>query len=286
MKPISVIQFALALSAAVLAGGCSTYEVKVDAVSRRNLPTGSHTSYTIQNRNPAIATDSLRYKEAAQRIKTALSGHGLWEAPDPSTADMIVDLDYDIEPAKVVYREVDVEVFVPKVPVLGQLGGRELVGVEKGTVRTVVREKHLSVSCRENEPATERRPTLELWRISVGIEDERNDLRECLPVLASEVMEQIGKTTDGVIIKRVDPNIARSSLSRRAFDQASCGSPPGCRVFRPAAARENSFGGHANTANTANTTETAWPLADRQNNRRWGDEPRFRFPRDSRTIGR
>ena len=144
MKPISVLRFALALSAAVLAGGCSTYEVKVDSISRESLPTGTHSSYTIQNRNPAIATDSLRYKEAAQRIKTALSGHGLWEAADPSAADMIVELDYDIEPAKVVYKEVDVDVFVPKVPVLGLLGGRELVGVEKGAVPTIVREKHLS----------------------------------------------------------------------------------------------------------------------------------------------
>ena len=203
----AVTRLALALFAAgCLAGGCSTYEVKLDSVSRANPPAADHTSYTIQNKNPAVATDSLRYQEATRRIKTALSSRGLWEAPDPSAADMIVELDYAIEPAHAIYKAVEVPVYVPTCPAVGQMPARGLVGYDHAAIPVIVREKHLSVSCRENAPAVEGRPAADLWRISVRIEDERTDLRECLPILAAVVMDQIGRTSDGATIKQVGQN--------------------------------------------------------------------------------
>lgn len=208
----AVFRLAPALFAAgCLAGGCSTYDVKLDSVSRANPPAADRTSYTIQNKNPAVATDSLRYQEATRRIKTALSSRGLWEAPNPSAADMIVELDYAIEPAHTIYHKVEVPVYVVADRGVGQMPGREFVGYENEARPVVVREKHLSISCRENAPAVEDRPASDLWRISVSIEDERTDLRECLPVLAAVVMDQLGKTSDGVTMRQVgqnDPAIA------------------------------------------------------------------------------
>jgi hypothetical protein len=207
MNSIPSLCLMLALTAAAFSWltGCSTaYDVRLDSISRANLPAGKSSSYAIRNKNPAIATDTLRYNEAADRIRTALSGRGLWEAPSEAAAEMIVELDYDIDPAHTVYKAAEVPVYVPTCPVVGQMAPRELIGQTVAPVPNVVCEKHLSVSCRENEPAVEGRPTAELWRISVSIEDARTDLRECLPVLASVVMDQIGTTTDGVTTKRVD----------------------------------------------------------------------------------
>jgi len=184
----------------------ATYDVKLDSVSRANPPAADHTSYTIQNKNPSVATDSLRYQEAARRIRTALSSRGLWEAPNPSAADLIVELEYAIEPAHTIYQTVEVPVYLVADRGVGQMPGREFVGYENEARPVVVREKHLSISCRENEPAVEGRPASDLWRISASIEDERTDLRECLPVLAAVVMDQIGKTSDGATVKRVGQN--------------------------------------------------------------------------------
>jgi len=214
MKPIHNLRFAFALSAAAVgwfAGGCATYRVKVDSICRSSSPTGNRTSYTLLNKNPAVETDSLRYREAVQRIKTALSSRGLWEAHDAATADMIVEFDYAIEPAHVVYKEAELPVYVPRCPIVGQMAGRELVGLEKSAIPTIVCEKHLSVSCRAVDLGTEGRPPPELWWVSASIEDQRSNLRECLPVLAAAVMEQIGKTTNGLITTQVrqdDPAIA------------------------------------------------------------------------------
>ncbi len=210
MKSIPKFHLAAALAATAIGGlaaGCSAYDVKLDSISRAvPAPAANRASYTVENRNPAIATDSLRYREAARHIKTALSGRGLWEAPNPSAAALVVALDYDIDPPPIVYKETEVPVYVPTCPAIGQMTGRQLVGHENTPAPTVVREQHLSVSCRENSAPPDGRPAPELWRIEASIEDEKTDLRECLPVLAAVVMNQIGTTTDGVATTRIGAN--------------------------------------------------------------------------------
>ena len=75
-----VLSFALA--GLVLAGCASSTQVKVDSLAKPNAEPA--VSYEIKNRNPLVADDSLRYKEAAGFVKTALSGKGMYEAP-PNT---------------------------------------------------------------------------------------------------------------------------------------------------------------------------------------------------------
>ena len=60
-----------------LAGCANSYEVKIDSLSRPKAEPA--VSYKIQNTNPLVADDSLRYKEAAGLVRTALSGKGLYE---------------------------------------------------------------------------------------------------------------------------------------------------------------------------------------------------------------
>ena len=65
---------------AVFLGGCaSSYEVKVDSISQPQAKEVA--SYKIQPRNGSDEPSSLRYQEATNFIKTALSGKGLYEAP-------------------------------------------------------------------------------------------------------------------------------------------------------------------------------------------------------------
>jgi hypothetical protein len=195
----AVVSTLLATAAAAIVGGCTSYHLHVDAISRTPAVSSAQMSYTIKNKNPAIDSDSLRYREAAARLTTALSSRGLWETPDPAEADMVVELDYAMEPAHVIYRTSEVPVYVPTASPSSSVNARQIFGTTTEQVPVVVSEKHLSVSCRENKPGAEGRPPLELWQVSASLEDSGTSLRESLPVLAAAVMNQLGRTTSGMI---------------------------------------------------------------------------------------
>jgi hypothetical protein len=90
-------RFSPLLAAALLFTGCATtYDVKVDSLAKPDAENAI--SYEIKNKNPLVADDSLRYKEAAGFVKTALSGKGMYEAPPNTKADIVVDLDYGVGP--------------------------------------------------------------------------------------------------------------------------------------------------------------------------------------------
>jgi hypothetical protein len=86
---------------------------------------------------------------------------------------------------------------------------RELVGYAEVERRVIVREKHLSISGRENKPPVAGRPPEEIWRVDVTIADEKGDLRSYLPLLASVAMDMIGRNTHGTV-----------TLSLRSDDEA------------------------------------------------------------------
>jgi len=207
--------FVVALFASAWAGCASTYEVKVDAVRRPSPEARNLSSYQIRSSNPGVDPQSLRYKEAAKHVKTALSASGLFEAPVAASADLIVEIDYGVEPPHEKLEEIEVPV-IEEVPVgpprneaaalnsdgspvnsSGERNARECVGSAAATRRVVVCEKYMSVSGRQNKAAVEGQPPAELWRVHVSIEDESKDLRDYLPILASVAMDQVGKDTFG-----------------------------------------------------------------------------------------
>ena len=202
----------------LLFSGCaSTYEMKVDALSRPKIEPGG--SYRIVNRNPNVDSDSLHYKEIEKAVKTALSGKGMYEAPDPAKADVVVNLDYGMNPPRVTEEHRSEPIFL-STP--GQMRSEtvqtgvdrrgnpiyttvisqdpphtDYVGDEDYVVPVVIYEKYLRLSARENKVTEEGKQPLEVWSVDVTSEGTSNNLRRYIPAMAAATIGYIGKDTSG-----------------------------------------------------------------------------------------
>ncbi len=211
----SILAFG-ALLLLLLSGCNTTYEMEVDAISNPSITDAE--SYIIIPRDPETDVNDLRYKETVDYIKTALSGKGLYEALDAEEADMVVEIDYGMEPPRQEYRVVEEPVFAtiqqpdtiqqvaqtdPKtgrtvvynVRVPGRLS-RELIGYEERLKSVVVNEKYLELTAKENTLVTSSDiPPQEIWSVQVRNYDENNDLREYIPIMAASVADYAGEDT-------------------------------------------------------------------------------------------
>ncbi len=210
----------------LLLAGCDsskTYTVQVDAIAQpaeTGQPAASAQSYHIRSQNPQLDESSLRYKEVADYVRTALSGKGMYEAPTPEKADVVIDIDYGMDAPRIKFEtisqpiivqqpgrfvtetrmitrrradgtfetvEVQVQVFVP--------GSTEFLGMQESVHPVVVYEKFLKLSARENREATEGRAPPEVWSVNVSAEDNSQELRKYMPILASATADYIGTNT-------------------------------------------------------------------------------------------
>ena len=223
---------ALWLAGSLVLGGCANYtEVKVDSLAKPNSEEAI--SYKIHSANPEISEDSLRHKEAVGFVRTALSGKGMYETTDAEKADMVVDVDYGVGPPQLhhetvsepIYVTLPGEVRVERVQVGTDRNGNpiyqtvtvqdpprtEMIGYRDRVITTVVYEKHLHLSAKENKPAAEGRPPSEIWTVDVTSEGESHDLRKTLPVLAAATIDYVGKDSHGqkvIHLKDSDKDIA------------------------------------------------------------------------------
>ncbi len=242
-----------ASTAAIVSGfvitGCatSTYEVKVDAISKAPSATAKSgvepQSYKLKSKNPALGEENLRYREAAEYVKTALSSKGLYEAPSQDRADMIVELDYGMDAPRTKLERVSVPVYAQagggvryeQVPVTDAKGNasyrtvavyqpprNELIGFDDVPRQVTIYEKYLRVTARENKPAREGRAPDEVWSVNVSTEDESKDLRKYLPILASATADYIGKdSTTQRTVKIKDPSQITEFIRRGVSDTSS-----------------------------------------------------------------
>jgi hypothetical protein len=205
----------LVLGMLAAGAGCasrSTYQVKVDAITKP-VPVQTQ-SYALKSKDPRLGDESLRYREAADFVRTALSGKGLYEAPNEEQADMVVELDYGMESPRTklervsvpVYAQVGGRVRYDTVPVIDSRGNTsfrtvavydqprsELIGYDDVPRQVTIYEKYLKVTARENKEGVEGRPPAELWSIHASAEDESKDLRKYLPIMASALVDYIGQ---------------------------------------------------------------------------------------------
>jgi hypothetical protein len=236
---MGTVSLVAALAAAVSGCASSKYNVKVDAISRTARPEAQ--SYQLKSADPALGEESLRYKEAADFVRTALSGKGLYEAPEGEDADMVVELAYGMEAPRTkvervstpAYGHVGGGVRYDTVPVIDARGNTtlrrvpaydplrsDLMGYDEVTRQVVVYEKYLRITARENKPASEGRPPAELWSVQASAEDESDDLRKYLPIMASATVEYIGRDSNHQTIVRVNAEGEQVEFIRRRLGEA------------------------------------------------------------------
>ena len=229
--------------------GCnstSTYQVKVDAISKPAAPKTQ--SYALKSKDPRLGEENLRYKEAADFVRTALSGKGLYEAPNAEAADMVVELDYGLEAPRSKVERVSTPVYaqvgggvryesVPTTDARGNVSYRtvavydpprsELIGYDEMPRQITIYEKYLKITARENKPAAEGRPPAELWSIHASAEDESKDLRKYLPIMASATVDYIGQdSSNQKLVKVRADGPAVDFIRQRGMAQPAPAAPP------------------------------------------------------------
>ncbi len=239
------LNLAVAALGLLLYGCNTTYEMQVDAIKNPQPSTSEAESYVLVPRDPATDTNDLRYKETVNWIKTALSAKGMYEALDPLKADMVIEVDYGMEPPRQEIKIVEEPVFQTvrgpgryvtqqvtdsqgrvrtiQVYVPGRVSN-ELVGYRERAISTIVNEKYLVLTSKENlmEQSGDK-PAEELWSVTVTNEDESDNLREYLPIMASAATDYIGEDTqtaqkvklksDDEVVAFVKKGLAKENLA-------------------------------------------------------------------------
>ena len=232
-----------------LMGGCNTtYEMEVDAI--KNPQVQDAESYVIVPRDPEQDVNDLRYKETVNYIKTALSSKGMYEAIDPLEADMVIEVDYGMEPPRREFKVVEEPVFATiqqpdtiqtvqqRDPKTGRVitytvripgrRSRELVGYQERLVSVVVNEKYMELTAKENmlETISSDVPAQEIWSVRVRNYDENDDLREYLPIMAASVADYVGEDTGNNQNVRLKENDEVVQFIKRGMDGKTADAAP------------------------------------------------------------
>lgn len=227
LAPRALAAFGLIL----LWSGCATtYRFKVDAVKNQEIPQEKQ-SYRVVSANPEMDDQDLRFREAASYVKTALSSKGMYEAPPGTDAEMEVEVDFGMEEPKTKFHTISEPVYAlvgggartVTVPVRDKNGNvtyqtyvvydppqRELIGFQDRVITVQVYEKYMRITSRETPSAENDRPPRELWSVYVVNEDEKDDLREYVPLMVSAAMDSINEdasTKKEVVLKDDDDRV-------------------------------------------------------------------------------
>lgn len=221
-----ILARAAALAACLGAAGCTTaYKMKVDTTSAppearieaiRRAPSGDLQSYQLRDKSGGKDADSLRAQETMAMVRTALNGRGLFEAANLQSADMAIDVEYGMDKPKTHMEEMMVPIYAQNgggviygprqvtsatgtsttrtVPSLAP-PGTQLVGYEPILVPVTTYEKFIRLSAREASATRAGAAAGDLWSVSISSEDESNDLRKYLPLLASALVGYVGADT-------------------------------------------------------------------------------------------
>lgn len=214
--------------------GCKTtktYTVNIESRSTPEKMIGKQ-SYRIVTRNRENDESSLRYKEAEEQIRTALSGIGLYEAPNPEEADMVVEIDYGVGPPKEIMKEYEEPIYITvpgrmetQIRVVKGPNGQPVAisvpvyrppetvyaGSQTRYRPSTVYDKYLTISGLglDREQGDERRDPL--WTVNVTNQNESDDLREHIPVMVAAALDYIGTNTEQeqkVKIRENDQDVA------------------------------------------------------------------------------
>lgn len=241
----------------LLAAGCSTMKTYTMNVEARSIPERmeGRESYRLVTRNLERDETSLRYREAEEQIRTALSGIGLYEAPNPDDADMVIEIDYGVSPPKEILIEFEEPIFitvpgrieyVPRtvtrpdgsvvtilVPV-PTAPEQVFAGTQRRLRPSTVYDKYLTITGIgiERRDGDERRESI--WTVNVTNQNESDDLREHIPVMVAAALDYIGTNTEREQRVRIRANDRDVTFIREGYTEegpfADRTPPPQARV--------------------------------------------------------
>ncbi len=199
----------VAAAATICLSGCSSvadvYELKVNASS--NEGTRPLQSYRLETKGSLLDVNALRYKETETEVKAALAGKGMFEAPQPEKADIVIDLDYGIGPP--LLRE---ETVVTQV---ADSNGN--MREHYDSVIVTKYEKRVEMTAHENQKTASASSSRLLWGIEVTNEDTSKDLRKYLPVMIGASIDYIGRETGDVQTIKIDENDPAIAFVKRGL---------------------------------------------------------------------
>lgn len=214
--------------------------MEVDAVTNPEVDFSGE-SYVIVPRDPDTDINDLRYKETVEYMKTALSAKGMYEANNPREADMIIEINYGIEPPRQEFRVIEEPIYVsvrgpdrittvssvdPKtgkvttqtVRIPGTIR-RELAGYQERVITILINEKYLEMVAVENKmEESGDTPANEIWSVSVRNLDDSDDLREYLPIMASAATDYIGEDSGAEQKVRLKEDDERVKFIKRGIN--------------------------------------------------------------------
>jgi hypothetical protein len=215
----------LAVLCGVGISGCaSSYKVEVNSIINPEMPTPM--SYTLTTRDPNLPQKDVGYYAVADRVRTALAAKGMYEAPRPQDADIVVEIDYGEHAPQTKVETVRSTTMVPPDPLgraIDPLTGRPypdnsitIGGPNRNQIDpynsgrmtpvttyeervTTVSEKYIRLTASENVPPHEqaRRRPAQVWIVEAIIEDEDSDVHDCMPALVAALTDYIGVSTAG-----------------------------------------------------------------------------------------
>ncbi|MFW5882985.1 MAG: hypothetical protein ACOCVG_01315 [Verrucomicrobiota bacterium] len=196
----------------LLAGCATTYEFEADAIADEADPLAGYESYLLVPADPE-KEGTLRFREAAEYVEAALSGRGLYPAPDREQADLLVELDYGISEPRTETESRSVSrrgaSSIEIVPVYARskssgrlvLVGRQTIGMpgaiyrDKELVSRTVYTKYMKLNAFDYDPSAATPKGKEVWSVHVKNENGSDQLRKYLPLLAAASIDLIGTDT-------------------------------------------------------------------------------------------
>lgn len=230
---ISTVILLAALGLALAGCNTPTHRVRIEASVNPPPPDAPPPqSFWIKSRQNDPRIETLRYHEAVGHIKTALSGRGLYQAPNEESADMVIEIDYgatpkrqrvEVEDARQSSRREREKAEKAKQPATA-VAETETVESEPERAGEImidvgVYRKHLSLEARRNRAKADDAAggSEMLWRVEVENEDDNKDLRKYVPILASATIDYIASETGGQKEVTVDENGQDVAFVKKGF---------------------------------------------------------------------
>jgi len=175
------------ISILVLSGCATTYKVKVDALKSSNVEE-PYESFHIVSADPEIDRKVPQFETVSNYLKAALSGKGMYEAPDGEKADLIIEVSFGIGDPEIEFEEVSV-------PADGYPGMYVLTEV----VPITIYGKFLRISARDNKEIDQLESLEEVWHLYISARDQSSDLEKYLPLLVAAGQDFMGQETKGQV---------------------------------------------------------------------------------------